>query len=232
MRLDALLPVILIACLLALAYFLTKAVQAANAEADPPTTQVRLNPDDYQDPATTGSSSSDAGSSDASSSGSSETDLDHLYESGPSTGDRVATPGESYTPSNSDTESPTTNDSEASTPATTPPPPPPTRNETTTATNPTNSGTSTSSGGNTASTTRSASSGRYIVVTGSYRMRSNAERQVANLKREGFPNAEVEIFDRGTYALAIADRFSRHSEAEALVRRLVSSGFEAYVKEI
>ncbi|MEM7574397.1 MAG: SPOR domain-containing protein [Bacteroidota bacterium] len=221
MRLDALLPVILIACLLALAYFLTKAVQAANAEAAPPTTQVRLNPDDYRDGATdSGTASTDDSGSGATASGSAETaDLDHLYESpaaSPNTSDRAATTGESYSPPATNSGSTTSADNSSATNS---------------ATSPSNN-TAGSSSGNTSAASRRASTGKYIVVTGSYRQRANAERQVANLKREGFPDAEVEIFDRGTYALAVADRFNSRSDAEALTRRLVSSGFEAYVKEL
>lgn len=228
MRLDALLPVILIACLLALAYFLTKAVQAANAEAAPPTTQVRLNPDDYRDGTTdSGTATTDDSGNNATASGSGETaDLDHLYESpanSPSTSDRAATTGESYSPPANDAGSNTSPDNSSAT------------NSTTSSANSTgssaSSGSSTSSG-STSTASRRASAGKYIVVTGSYRQRVNAERQVANLKREGFPDAEVEIFDRGTYALAVADRFNSRSDAEALARRLVSSGFEAYVKEL
>lgn len=96
--------------------------------------------------------------------------------------------------------------------------------------------TSTSSKGSTATTTAPAASstnnsGRYMVLAGSYRQRVNADNQVARLRKMGYNNAEVSLFDRGSYAVVLVDRFSTYGDAKRLVNELAAKGVDAIVDE-
>jgi cell division protein FtsN len=99
--------------------------------------------------------------------------------------------------------------------------------------------TSTTSKGSTATTpapavnnsSSSTNSGRYMVLAGSYRQRVNADNQVARLRKMGYNNAEVSLFDRGSYAVVLVDRFSTYGDAKRLVNELVGKGVDAIVDE-
>lgn len=101
------------------------------------------------------------------------------------------------------------------------------------------SATNTTSKGSTATTpapvtnnsSSAASSGRYMVLAGSYRQRVNADNQVARLRKMGYNNAEVSLFDRGSYAVVLVDRFSTYGDAKRLVNELASKGIDALVDE-
>ena len=75
-----------------------------------------------------------------------------------------------------------------------------------------------------------SSSGQYMVIAGSYRQRVNADNQVSRLRSMGYNSAEVRLFDRGSYALVVVDRFSSKSEASSLVSQLGTKGVEAFVQ--
>ncbi|RMF04464.1 MAG: SPOR domain-containing protein, partial [Bacteroidetes bacterium] len=77
----------------------------------------------------------------------------------------------------------------------------------------------------------STSTGRYLVIAGSFVQRANADRQAAKLRRLGYSNTEVRIFDRGKHAVVLVDRFNRLSDANQLVRKLAEDGIESFVKE-
>lgn len=77
----------------------------------------------------------------------------------------------------------------------------------------------------------STNSGRYLVLAGSYRQRVNADNQVARLRKMGYNNAEVSLFDRGSYAVVLVDRFSTYGDAKRLVNELVGKGVDAIVDE-
>lgn len=98
-----------------------------------------------------------------------------------------------------------------------------------------NSGSSTSGSSSAAtsydSTPRSGNSGRYMVIAGSFRQRSNADNQVAKLRGMGYNNAQVELFNRGAFAAVLVDRFSSLSEARSLVTELSGKGVDAIVKD-
>lgn len=64
------------------------------------------------------------------------------------------------------------------------------------------------------------STGAYLVLAGSYRVKSNAENQVRKLKRLGYDDAEVTIFNRGAYATVLVDRFESQTEARELANEL------------
>ena len=74
-------------------------------------------------------------------------------------------------------------------------------------------------------------SGRYMVLAGSYRQRVNADNQVARLRKMGYNNAEVSLFDRGSFAVVLVDRFSTYGDAKRLVNELAAKGVDAIVDE-
>ncbi len=71
--------------------------------------------------------------------------------------------------------------------------------------------------------------GDYMVLAGSFTIKSHAENAVRDLQKKGYANASVEIFDRGKYAVALVDRFDTEAEAAALVKKLRQQGFDAIV---
>lgn len=73
------------------------------------------------------------------------------------------------------------------------------------------------------------SEGDYMVLAGSFTIKSHAEAAVRNLQKKGYANASVEIFDRGKYAVALVDRFGVEAEAAELVKKLRQQGFDAQV---
>ncbi|MEM6397714.1 MAG: SPOR domain-containing protein [Bacteroidota bacterium] len=219
MRLDSLLPVILIACLLALAYFLTKAVQASKENNDPAPAPIQLDQDDYGKSGNNGASANTDTSLDGNESSSASTsrtsntdgdDSDQAYydagrsdeDTAPSSDDYRTSIGSSYTP---------TDDRD---------------NQTTTSSSSASSGTRS---GSTSSQASSSSSGDYLVVSGSYRQRVNADNQMRRLHGEGFPDAKVELFDKGTYALVVVNSFRGYNDAVSLRDQLRAKGYAAYI---
>lgn len=72
----------------------------------------------------------------------------------------------------------------------------------------------------------------YLVLAGSFRLRSGAETEVNRLKGWGYSNAEVTLFNTGTYAAVLVDRFTDLEAAENLVQDLQNKyQIEAYVHE-
>ncbi|MCB0639658.1 MAG: SPOR domain-containing protein, partial [Lewinella sp.] len=80
-------------------------------------------------------------------------------------------------------------------------------------------------------TSTASSGGRYLVIAGTYRQRVNADNMVTRLKRMGYNDAEVELFDHGTYAVVIVNRYSSLSRADQLSTELKNKGVEAFVKD-
>jgi cell division protein FtsN len=96
----------------------------------------------------------------------------------------------------------------------------------------TSTNTSTTSTAPASNTVRASnSSGRYMVIAGTYRQRSNADQQVARLRKMGYDKAEVSLFDSGTYALALVDRFGSYGDAKRLVNELKGKGVDALIDE-
>lgn len=79
------------------------------------------------------------------------------------------------------------------------------------------------------STSYSNSSGRYMVVAGSFRQKVNAEGHATKLRRMGYDEAKVSIFNRGAYASVLVDRFGDRSDANSLARELENKGIDALV---
>lgn len=75
-------------------------------------------------------------------------------------------------------------------------------------------------------------SGVFLVLAGSFRLRSGAEAEVQRLKKLGYEHAEVTLFNSGTFAAVLVDRFDRVENAQKLVNELQTKHrIEAYVHE-
>ncbi|MBK8564673.1 MAG: SPOR domain-containing protein [Saprospiraceae bacterium] len=72
--------------------------------------------------------------------------------------------------------------------------------------------------------------GKYMVIAGSFKIKESADKTVAKLKKLGYENANVELFDRGKFAVVMVDRFGNMAEAERLVKKLSGDGIKSYVK--
>ena len=71
--------------------------------------------------------------------------------------------------------------------------------------------------------------GDYLVLAGSFKFRHNAENHAENLRGKGYSNATMTIFNGGTYAVVLVDRFPTYNEAQRVVNRLTNDGVEALV---
>ena len=77
----------------------------------------------------------------------------------------------------------------------------------------------------------SISQGKYMVIAGNYDKMVNARRQVRKLKRLGYNNASIEIFDRGKFAVVLVDRFADMASAERLEKDLKAESIDCYIQE-
>ncbi|MEM1215935.1 MAG: SPOR domain-containing protein [Bacteroidota bacterium] len=93
------------------------------------------------------------------------------------------------------------------------------------------SGGSSGSSGSTSARSYDSAAGRYMVAAGSFRVRANADRLVNKLQSMGYNNARVSLFDRGSYAVVIVDRFDSFNSAKAMVTDLAKNGVDAIVRE-
>ncbi len=78
--------------------------------------------------------------------------------------------------------------------------------------------------------TKTSSGGKFMVFGGTFTKKAFADEQVAKLKKLGYGNANVEIFDRGKYAVVMVDRFDYMADAERLVTKLKADGINCYIK--
>lgn len=95
-------------------------------------------------------------------------------------------------------------------------------------------GTTTSGGGNAASRPAPTfydddSRGQYLVLAGAFRIKDNGINEARRIRRMGYPDAEMTLMDRGTYATVLVDRFQSMSDAKELVSDLEAKGVECYV---
>ncbi len=87
-----------------------------------------------------------------------------------------------------------------------------------------------SSGGSSAST--SNSTGKYFVVTGAFLDEANAKAMVKQLKKAGYKNAEVAVFDLSQYYTVFARRYNTLNSANDLAASINEKlGYETYVHE-
>ncbi|MEL7020809.1 MAG: SPOR domain-containing protein [Bacteroidota bacterium] len=97
-----------------------------------------------------------------------------------------------------------------------------------------NGTTSTSSGGAAAASRQTTfydddSKGKFLVLAGAFRVRDNGVKEARRIRRMGYPDAEMTLMDRGTYATVLVDRFRSRGDAEELVDDLRAKGVESYV---
>lgn len=73
--------------------------------------------------------------------------------------------------------------------------------------------------------------GKYMVLAGSFRYKSNAEQMVRKLRKLGYEEAEIGYTNRGAYAVALVRRYDDLSAARSLVEELKNKhSIEAIVK--
>lgn len=70
---------------------------------------------------------------------------------------------------------------------------------------------------------------KYMVLAGSYLIKSNAESMVTRLKNQGYSNAEVVVFDNSQYHSVLAARTNDYNEALQLSSQLKRKGIDNYV---
>ncbi len=75
---------------------------------------------------------------------------------------------------------------------------------------------------------KASSGGRYLVVAGSYLVKSNANKMKQRLYNLGY-NSEIVNFDLSQYYSVLAGRFSSRKEANEAVSILKRSGIDCYV---
>lgn len=76
------------------------------------------------------------------------------------------------------------------------------------------------------------STGDYMVVAGSFRIKANAETQVKKLQDMGFTDASLGLFNKGTMAVVLVDRFDNADDASDLVKKLKDDyNVQAYVQK-
>lgn len=77
---------------------------------------------------------------------------------------------------------------------------------------------------------KTTSKGKFMVIAGTFSRKDLAQQHVDKLKKLGFKNASMEYFDKGKYAVVLADRFDNMANAERLVKELEAKGMSSYVK--
>lgn len=77
----------------------------------------------------------------------------------------------------------------------------------------------------------SSTTGRYLVIAGSFRQEIYAKDRVRNLKASGFKQTEMGYTNRGTYAVALVDALDTYSQAERLAQQVRAKGYEVFIKQ-
>jgi len=79
--------------------------------------------------------------------------------------------------------------------------------------------------------TTAATNGQHLVIAGNFTQKVNAEQRVQELKKAGFPEAEVVNFDLSEYHTVCVGRFNDVDEARKLVKKLKDyHKIDAYVR--
>ena len=78
-------------------------------------------------------------------------------------------------------------------------------------------------------TTSSNSTGKFLLLAGSYLIEDNAEVMVKKLKKIGYTNAEIVVFDMSQYHSVCAGRFTSLSSANQESGSLKRKGVDNYV---
>ena len=82
---------------------------------------------------------------------------------------------------------------------------------------------------NNSSSTKSTYSGKYMLLAGSYLIEDNAQIMIKKLKKLGYANAEMVIFDMSQYHSVCAGRYSSLSSAQQESGALKRKGIDNYV---
>jgi len=81
----------------------------------------------------------------------------------------------------------------------------------------------------TSTVSKGTSSGQYLLLAGSYLIEENAEQMVRKLKKIGYSNAEIVVFDMSQYHSVCAGRFQSKSSARQESSSLKRKGVDNYV---
>jgi len=77
-----------------------------------------------------------------------------------------------------------------------------------------------------------ASNGKYFVVAGSFLLEANAKDMLSQLKKAGYQNAEIAVFDLSQYYTVFARRYNSLNSASDLAESISQKlGIETYVHE-
>ncbi len=76
---------------------------------------------------------------------------------------------------------------------------------------------------------KSRSTGKYMVLAGSYLIKDNAQSMISKLGNLGYGNAEIVIFNMSQYHSVCAARLSDYNEAMQLSSELQRRGIDNYV---
>jgi cell division septation protein DedD len=74
----------------------------------------------------------------------------------------------------------------------------------------------------------SSPKGSILVIAGNYIQEKNAIELQKKLKKSGFENSEVAVFDFSEFHTVISGRYQNQQDAKARVTALKSKGFDAY----
>ncbi|HMW37878.1 MAG: SPOR domain-containing protein [Saprospiraceae bacterium] len=77
-----------------------------------------------------------------------------------------------------------------------------------------------------------ASKGHFYVISGSFLVPGNCDKQVAKLKKIGFFNATKKVFANSSSYSAIAGQYESEAAARASLNKLKSKGEEGFIKKI
>lgn len=82
------------------------------------------------------------------------------------------------------------------------------------------------------SQTATASKGHFYVISGSFLVPGNCDKQVAKLKKIGFFNATKKVFANSSSYSAIAGQYDSEAAARASLNKLKSKGEEGFIKKM
>ncbi len=82
----------------------------------------------------------------------------------------------------------------------------------------------------TTSSTNSSRGGKYLVIAGSFRQEIYAKDRVKNLRASGFKSTEMGYTNRGAYAVALVEALDSYSRAEQLAQQVRAKGYEVFIK--
>lgn len=81
------------------------------------------------------------------------------------------------------------------------------------------------------SSSASATSGKHLVIAGNFTQLANAEQRIQELKKAGYPNAEVVRFDLSEFHTVCAGRYDDVNEARKVAKKLKDyNQIDAYVR--